>query len=67
MYNWSLYSTVVPQPIYWTYPWSEREQKSFAHNLKNNKKKKQTKKSALHSSITLWFVAVAKNWKYKKF
>lgn len=61
MYNWSLYSTVVPQSIYWTYPWPEGEQKSFAHNFKKKKKKK----SALHSSITLWFVAVAKNWKQK--
>lgn len=28
---------------------------------KKKKKIKRTKKSALHSSITLWFVAVAKN------
>lgn len=79
MYNWSLYSTVIPQSIYWAYPWPEREQKSvICAQTKNKKKKrkkkeekkkeksKQTKKSALHSSITLWFVAVAKNWKQKK-
>lgn len=26
MYKWSLYSTVVPQSIYWTYPWAKEEQ-----------------------------------------
>lgn len=34
---------------------------SLNKQKKRKKKEKQTKKSALHSSITLWFVAVAKN------
>lgn len=44
MYNWSLYSTVIPQSIYWAYPWPEREQKSVICAQTKNKKKKRKKK-----------------------